>query len=85
MIITTRGVGIPKYNQKRGLMSIDDSNNVFWVKMTIAPISKASASQYIIEFSKFEVARIINAGLKDAEIVATCKRQDHGLIEDFLK
>lgn len=85
MKITTRSVGISKYSQKTGLMSIDCSNNVFWVKVDIAPISKAPASQYIIEFSKFEVARIINVGLKDVEIVAACKRQGHNIIKDFLE
>jgi hypothetical protein len=82
MKITTRSVGISKYHQKEGLMMIDTSNNIFWVKMDT---NKALIEQYIIQFSEFEVAQIINAGLKDAKIVAACKRQERNIIKDFLK
>jgi hypothetical protein len=82
MKITTRSVGISKYSQKEGLMVLDTSDNVFWVKMDT--IKKLKTEQYIVQFSKFEVAQIINAGIKDVEIVAACKRQEHNLIKLFL-
>jgi len=42
-------------------------------------------SQCIVELSEFEVARIINVGLKDAKIVAACKRQEQNIIKGFLE
>ena len=83
MKIIIRGK-IPKhspYTTINGLMTIDPTNNVFWVKIDCY----AGKAQYIMELSKFEVARIINVGLKDPKIVAACKRQKHSLVEDFLK
>jgi len=81
MKIITRGKMISKYSTVKGLMTVDVTNDSFWVKMDYG----SGSSQCIVELSEFEVAQIINAGLKDAKIVAACKRQEHGLVEDFLK
>jgi len=80
MKLTTRAKKIPGYSQIDGDLTVDDSAGSFWLKLSY----DSGKSQCIVELSKFEVAHIINVGLKDAEIVATCKRQ-HGLVEDFLK
>lgn len=82
MKIIIRGK-IPKYSPYttiNGLMTIDTANDVFWVKIDCY----SGRAQYIIELSKFEVAQIINAGLKDDKIVAACKRQKNSLIRAFL-
>jgi len=62
-------------------MTVDTTNNIFWLKLDY----DSGSGQCIVELSEFEVAQIINAGLKDAKIVAACKRQEHDLVEDFLK
>lgn len=80
MKLITRGKRIPKYSKISGLMSVDVTNNIFWLKMDI----DSGRGQCIVELSEFEVAQVINAGLEDAKIVAACKRQKHGLVEDFL-
>jgi len=82
MKLITRAKSIPEYSQINGIMSVDDSGGLnFWLKLTY----DSGKSQCIVELSKFEIARIINVGLKDAEIVATCKRQEPGLVKNFLK
>jgi len=81
MKIITRGKKIPEYSQVKGIMTLDDTEGSFWLKMDY----DSGKSQCVIELSEFEVAQIINAGLKDAKIVAACKRQKHSLVEDFLK
>lgn len=81
MKIITRGKKIPEYSQVKGIMTIDDTEGIFWLKLTY----DSGKSQCIVALSKFEVARIINVGLKDSEIVAACKRQDHNLFKEFFK
>lgn len=81
MKLTTRAKRIPGYSQIEGIMTVDDSAGSFWLKLTY----DSGKSQCIVALSKFEIARIINVGLKDAEIVAACKRQEPGLVENFLK
>lgn len=81
MKITTRGKKIPEYSQVEGIMTVDDTEGIFWLKLTY----DSGKSQCIVALSEFEVARIINVGLKDTKIVAACKRQEHGLVEDFLE
>ena len=83
MKIIIRGK-IPKhspYTTINGLMTIDPANDVFWVKIDCY----SGKAQYIMELSKFEVARIINVGLKDPKIVEACKRQENNLIKAFLE
>ena len=83
MKIIIRGK-IPKYSPYttiNGLMTIDTTNDVFWVKIDCY----SGKGQYIVELSKFEVAQIINVGLKDAKIVAACRRQrNNPILRDFL-
>jgi len=81
MKIITRGKKIPEYSQVKGIMTVDDTEGIFWLKLTY----DSGKSQCIVALSEFEIAQIINAGLKDAKIVAACKRQDHGLLKDFLR
>ncbi len=81
MKIITRGKKIAEYSQVKGIMTVDDTEGIFWLKLTY----DSGKSQCIVALSEFEVARIINVGLKDAKIVAACKRQEHGIVEDFLK
>ncbi|MBA7599705.1 hypothetical protein ES703_06742 [subsurface metagenome] len=81
MKLTTRAKKIPGYSQIKGDMSVDDSGGNFWLKLTY----DSGKSQCIVELSKFEVARIINVGLRDSEIVAGCKRQDQDILEGFLE
>lgn len=81
MKITTRGKKIPAYSQIKGDMTVDDTEGIFWLKLTY----DSGKSQCIVELSKFDVARIINVGLKDAEIIAGCKRQKQNIIKDFLE
>lgn len=82
MKIIIRGK-IPKYvpyTTISAMMTVDSTNDVFWVKMDCY----SGKAQYIMELSKFEVARIINVGLKDPKIVAACVRQKNKLINAFL-
>jgi len=81
MKIITRGKKIPEYSQVKGIMTVDDTEGIFWLKMDY----DSGKSQCIVALSEFEVAHIINVGLKDVKIVAACKRQRHSLVEDFLK
>ena len=81
MKLITRAKEIPGYSQIKGDMTIDDTNNIFWLKLTY----DSGKSQCILELSNFEVAKIINAGLKNAKIVATCKRQRLNIIKDFIE
>ena len=81
MKIITRGRKVPEYSQVKGIMTVDTTNNIFWLKMDF----DSGKGQCIVELLEFEVAQIMNAGLKDAKIVAACKRQKQGIIEDFLK
>jgi len=81
MKIITRGKRISKYSTTKGLMTVDVTNNIFWLKMDF----DSGSGQLIVELSEFEVAQIINAGLKDTKIVAACKRQKRSIVEDFLK
>jgi len=81
MKLTTRAKSISGYSQIKGDMTVDDTAGNFWLKLTY----DSGKSQCIIELSKFEVARIINVGLRDPKIVAGCKRQNHSLIKDFLE
>jgi len=81
MKIITRGKKIPEYSQVKGIMTVDNTEGIFWLKLDF----DSGSGQHIVELSKFEVAQIINAGLKDAEIVAACKRQKQNIVEDFLK
>jgi len=81
MKIITRGKRISKYSTIKGLMTVDITNDIFWLKLDY----DSGNSQCIVELSEFEVAQIINAGLKNAKIVAACKRQKQDLVEDFLK
>ena len=80
MKIITRGRKIPEYSQVKGIMTLDITNNIFWLKMTY----DSGKSQCIVELSKFEVAQIINTGIKDIKIVAACKRQNNNLMKGFL-
>ena len=80
MKIITRGKRISKYSIVKGLMTVDVTNDIFWLKMDF----DSGSGQIIVELLEFEVAQIINAGLKDAKIVAACKRQNNSLIKDFL-
>jgi len=81
MKIITRGKKISEYSQVKGIMTVDVSNDIFWLKLTY----NSGKSQCIVELSKFEVAQVINAGLKDVKIVAACKRQDQNLLNAFIK
>lgn len=81
MKIITRGKRISKYSSVRGLMTVDVTNDIFWLKMDF----DSGSGQIIVELSEFEVAQIINAGLKDDKIVAACKRQKSSIIKDFLE
>jgi len=81
MKIITRGKKIAEYSQVEGILTVDDAEGVFWLKLTY----DSGKSQCIVALSKFEVARIINVGLEDAQIVAACKRQKPDLMKDFLK
>jgi len=81
MKIITRGKKIPEYSQVKGIMTVDTTNDIFWLKMDF----DSGKSQCIVELLEFEVAQIINAGLKDSKIVAACKRQKQSIMEDFLK
>lgn len=81
MKIITRGKKIPEYSQVKGIMTVDVTNNIFWLKLDF----ESGSGQCIVELSEFEVARIINVGLKDPKIVAACKRQEQNIVEDFLK
>jgi len=81
MKIITRGKKIPEYSQIEGIMTVDDTEGIFWLKLTY----DSGKSQCIVELSEFEVARIITVGLKDAKIVAACKRQKQNIIKDFLE
>ena len=81
MKIITRGKRISKYSKVTGLMTVDVTNDIFWLKLDF----DSGRAQYIVELSEFEVAHIINVGLKDTKIVAACKRQKNSLVEDFLK
>ena len=82
MKITTRAKKISAYSQVKGLMVVDyaGGDDSFWLKL-----DTDKGNQYIVELSKFEVAQIINAGLKNAEIVAAGRRQNNSLVADFLK
>jgi len=80
MKLTTRAKRIPGYSQIEGIMSVDDSAGSFWLKLTY----DSGKSQCIVELTKFEVARIINVGARDPEIVAGCERQSKGILKDFL-
>jgi len=80
MKIITRGKRISKYSSVKGLMTVDITNDIFWLKLDF----DSGRAQCIVELSEFEVAKIINVGLKDAKIVAACKRQNNSLIKDFL-
>ena len=81
MKITTRDKKISAYSQVKGFMVVEyaGGDDSFWLKL-----DPDMGGQYIVELSKFEVAQVINAGLKNAEIVAACKRQNNSLITDFL-
>lgn len=81
MKIITRGKKIPKYSQIKGILTVDDTEGIFWLKLTY----DSGKSQCIVALSEFEVARIINVGLKDSKIVAACKRQNQSIIKDFLE
>jgi len=81
MKIITRGKKIPEYSQVKGILTVDNTEGIFWLKLTY----DSGKSQCIVALSEFEVARIINVGLKDTKIVAACKRQDQNIVEDFLK
>jgi len=81
MRIITRGKKIAEYSSIKGLMTVDDTAGSFWLKLDF----DSGSGQYIVELSEFEVAQIINAGLKDARIVAACKRQGQSPVADFLK
>ena len=81
MKIITRGKRISKYSTVKGLMTVDITNDIFWLKLDF----DSGRGQCIVELSEFEVAQIINAGLKNVKIIAACKRQKQGLVEDFLK
>jgi len=81
MKIITRGKRISKYSKITGLMTVDVTNDIFWLKLDF----DSGSGQCIVELSEFEVAQIINAGLKDTKIVAASYRQQHSLVEDFLK
>lgn len=81
MKLTTRSKSIPGYSQIKGDMTVDDTNNVFWLKLTY----NSGKDQCIVELSKFEVARIINVGVRDPEIVAGCERQKQDIIRGFLE
>ncbi len=81
MKIITRGKRISKYSKITGLMTVDVTNDIFWLKLDF----DSGSGQCIVELSEFEVAQIINVGLKDAKIVAACKRQKRSIVEDFLK
>ena len=81
MKIITRGKRISKYSNVRGLMTVDVTNDIFWLKMDY----DSGSGQCIVELSEFEVAQIINAGLKDVKIVAACKRQGQSPVADFLR
>jgi len=80
MKIITRGKKILEYSSIKGLMTVDTTNDIFWLKMDF----DSGKGQIIIELLEFEVAQIINAGLKDVKIVAACKRQRKNPIKDFL-
>ena len=81
MKIITRGKRISKYSKVSGLMTVDVTNDIFWLKLDF----DSGKAQCIVELSEFEVAQIINTGLKDARIVNACKRQGQSPVEDFLK
>jgi len=81
MKIITRGKRISKYSTVKGLMTVDVTNDIFWLKLDF----DSGRAQCIVELSEFEVAQIINAGLKNVKIITACKRQKQGLVEDFLK
>ena len=81
MKIITRGKRISKYSKVSGLMTVDVTNEIFWLKLDF----DSGRGQCIVELSEFEVAQIINAGLKDVKIVAACKRQGQSPVADFLK
>ena len=81
MKIITRGKRISKYSSIKGLMTVDVANDIFWLKMDF----DSGSGQIIVELLEFEVAQIINAGLKNNKIVAACKRQKQGVVEDFLR
>ena len=81
MKIITRGKRISKYSKVSGLMTVDVTNDIFWLKLDF----DSGSGQCIVELSEFEVARIINVGLKDPKIVAARKRQNQSIIKDFLE
>ena len=81
MKIITRGKRIPKYSTVKGLMTVDVTNDSFWLKMDY----DSGSSQCIVDLSEFEVAQIINIGLKNTKIVAACKRQEQSPVADFLR
>lgn len=81
MKIITRGKKISEYSQVKGIMTVDVTNDIFWLKLTY----DSGKSQCIVELSKFEVAQVINAGIKHVKIVAACKRQDQNLLNTFIK
>lgn len=81
MRIITRGKGIREYSTIKGIMTVDNTSGSFWLKLDL----EFGKGQYIVELSRFELAQIINVGLKDAEIIKACKRQKQNIIEDFLK
>jgi len=81
MKIITRGKRISKYSTVKGLMTVDITNDIFWLKLDF----DSGSGQIIVELLEFEVAQIINAGLKNNKIVAACKRQKSGIIKDFLE
>ena len=81
MKIITRGKKIAEYSNIKGLMTVDITNDIFWLKMDF----DSGKGQIIVELSEFEVAQIINAGLNNIKIVAACKRQrNNPILRDFL-
>jgi len=81
MKIITRGKGIPEYTIKKGIMRIDwgpDKDEKFWVKM-----DTESNEQYIVEFNKWELAKLSAFALEDNEVRKAVLRYPSA--EKFLK
>jgi len=72
MEITTRGKGIPEFSIKRGMMTVEFSPNeekTVWLKLDVS-----GKEQYIVELTKFEIARVIAVGILDDEVMEICER-----------
>jgi len=81
MKIITRGKGIPEFSMKRGIMRIDFTPNKeekIWLKL-----DASNKGQYIIELTKFELAKAIAVGMLDDEVIRICKRILKGYHRDL--